>query len=484
VQRFLSGDGGPAAAAAAPRPAALAALACAGVLAGAAIVLAGPLALALAAALLGCAFILLDFRVGVVLLIVLMPLSRSALFPHAMFGVTGLNPVNLLLAATLGACLLQGLGDGSWRRFLPAPLLWLYLAPLALAGAHGLRYAEDIVPGFYMLDLILFDDAPGYFRDMVAKPLLLVLFALLVAAAVARSARAESFLLPAWISIWVMAALVPVYVAASGAGLGVISASGARGFLSALGLHANDLGRMYCIAYALLLFTWAQTKGAWPHALLLASMGLAALALLLTFSRGAYVAFALVNLLFLLWRRNAQVLLLGVPLAVAALLALPEAVFERVGTGFGGGLNAISAGRIDGLWLPLLPDVLRSPFYGSGLGSILWSDAMRQAGTGGVIGATHPHNAYLETLLDMGLIGLALVCAYFAHVWRGFRALAADPELSPALRGFFQGAAAGLVAFLVSGITDSSLAPRTEQCFLWLAIGLLHGLRARRRAAA
>jgi hypothetical protein len=483
VQRILSRDAG-SAAAAAPRPAALAALALAGVLAGAALVLAGPLALALAAALLGCAFILVDFRVGVVLLIVLMPLSRSAYFPHAMFGVTGLNPVNLLLAATLGACLLQALGDGSWRRFVPAPMFWLYLAPLLLAGLHGLRHADGIVPAFYVYGLIQFDAAAGYFRDMVAKPLLMAVFALLVAAAVARSARPEGFLLPAGVAMAVMGAMVPVYVAASGAGLHEISGSGARGFLSGVGLHANELGRLYTIAYALLLFTWAQTTGTRPRLLLLAAMGLATLALLLTFSRGAFVAFALVNVLFLLWRRNAQVLLLGLPLAVAALFALPEAVYERLGAGFGGGLNAISAGRIDGLWLPLVPDFLRSPFVGSGLGSILWSDAMRQAGTGGVLGATHPHNAYLEILLDMGLIGLALVCAYFAHVWRSFRALAADPALAAPLRGFFQGAAAGLVAYLVSGLTDSSLAPRTEQAFLWLAIGLMYGVRAKQAAAA
>src|SRR5437773_3890222 len=69
-------------------------------------------ALYLCIALIGCAFILLDFRIGVVLLILLMPISSSRVFPHAMFGVTGLNPLNLLLVGTFGSCLLHGVSAG------------------------------------------------------------------------------------------------------------------------------------------------------------------------------------------------------------------------------------------------------------------------------------------------------------------------------------------------------------------------------------
>lgn len=474
MQRVLSRAAG------AP-PAAAWGLAAAGLAAGAAVALAGANALVLCAALLGCAFILLDFRVGVVLLVVLMPLSRSAVFPHAMFGITGLNPVNLLLAGTLGACVLQSLGAGKLRGFVPRPLLWLYLAPLVAAAALGLRHVEDIVPGFYQYGLIQFHDAGGYLRDLLFKPLLLVVFALLVAAAAARSARPEAFLAPACLSVWVMAALVLGYVALSGAGLGQLSASGARSFLSPLGIHANDLGRLYVSAYALLLFTWAACAPGGTRALLLATLGLTVVALVLTFSRGALLGFMVVNVLFLAWRRSGKLLLLGALLALAAPLLVPEAVFERLGTGFGEGANAVSAGRIEALWLPLLPQALASPVFGHGLGSILWSDAMHVAAVDPtrVIGATHPHNAYLEALLDMGAAGLALVLAYYLHAYRGLRALGADVSLEPPLAGFFQGAAAGLAALLAVAFFDSSLAPRAEHVYLWFAIGLMYGVRRR-----
>jgi hypothetical protein len=84
----------------------------------------------------------------------------------------------------------------------------------------------------------------------------------------------------------------------------------------------------------------------------------------------------------------------------------------------------------------------------------------------------------------MGVVGLVLLSAYFIHVWKGFRALSADPALKPALRGFFLGAAAGLASLLISYVTDSSLTPGPEQAFLWLAIGMMYGQRGKDPAPA
>jgi O-antigen ligase len=439
-------------------------------------------ALFLAAALFGCVFILRDFRVGVVLLILLLPISSSQVFPHAMFGTTGLNPANLLLVATLGSYLLHGLFDGSLRRFMPRPLLWLYIVPILVAGVLGSRHVGEIPP-FLFQRLIEFDSVTGYFRDLVVKPLLVVVFAPLVGAAVSMSEKPERFFVPMLISIWVMVSLVIVFVLLSGASLREMASSESRELLTPLGMHANELGRLYVSAYALLLFTWAESKSPAFRLALLASMGLVMVALVLTFSRGAFLGFILVNVLFLLWRRNAKTLILFGLLAACVLFFLPGAVYDRIATGFGSGFgsgsNAISAGRIEHIWLPLLPEIPQSPIYGHGLGSILWSDPMRRGAGITILAVGHPHNAYLQALLDMGIAGLILLCAYFVHVWRGFRALSVDPALGSTLRGFYAGAAAGLASLLISYVTDSSLMPKAEQVFLWLAIGMMYGQRAR-----
>ena len=448
-------------------------------LCGAAIGVAETNGLYLCLSLIGCAFILYDFRIGVVLLILLMPVSNSSVFPRAMLGITGLNPLNLLLAGTLASCLLQGLFDGSIRRFLPTPLLWLYVVPFLIAGVMGAGHFDEIAPGYFMYNMVSFDTLGGYVRDEVVKPLFTVAFALLVGAAVLKSEKPESFLVPALISIWVMGAIVIVFVAQSGVALGQLADSESRSFLSALGMHANDLGRLYAVAYALLLFTWAESKEPGIRLALLASIAVVVVALMLTFSRGAFTGFIVVNALFLWWRLNARTVIVAAFLAGGAAFVLPDAVYDRITTGFGFGLNEISAGRIEGIWLPLLPDVMRNPVFGSGLGSILWSEAIRVGGGISILGVAQAHSAYLETVLDMGIAGLVLVCVYFLRVWKGFRALGIDTALSPALRGFYQGAAAGLLSFLVAGFTGSYLAPRPEQVFLWLAIGMMYGQHAR-----
>jgi len=100
------------------------------------------------------------------------------------------------LLATLGSYLLSELSDGNLRRFIPPPLFWLYVVPIAIAGALGSRHVDDIAHVFFMYGMLEFNDAAGYIRDLVVKPLFMVVFALLVAAAASRSEKPEKFLIP------------------------------------------------------------------------------------------------------------------------------------------------------------------------------------------------------------------------------------------------------------------------------------------------
>lgn len=443
-------------------------------LAGVAVAVAGSAALFICISLLACIFVALDFRVGTTLLVVLMPISASSLFPHGIAGLTGLNPLNLLLLGTLAAWLARG-SDRVAGRFAPRPLVWLYVVPIAGAALLGAGHTGEIPALFGALGLIGFDSATGYLRDMLLKPLFMVLFALLVGQAMARTRRLDGFLTPMLLSVWLMGLTTVAFVYLSGASLGELASSRSRGFFSPLGMHANDLGRCYAMAYALMLYTFAASDNFRLRLALIASMGMVVVALLMTFSRGAFLGFVVVNALFLLSRRRILPLLAATLLMAGLLALLPGAVFERIGAGWEGGLNAISAGRVDDIWLPLLPAIGDSPLVGHGLGSILWSDAMH-AGT--ILQVTHPHNAYLQALLDMGLLGLILVGSYFIHVWRGFRRLGRNPALDRTSRGFYQGAAAGLLAFLITAFAGSSLLPVPEQSFLWLAIGMMYGRQA------
>jgi O-antigen ligase len=458
------------------------ALAVAAVASGAGIAVGDVTAAVLCVAVLAGVFVFMDYRVGVVLLILLMPVEPSLLFPHSMFGVTGFNPINMLIGTTVCSLAIRHSGQKIATPFVPRPMLWLYIVPFAVAGAMGSGHVGDIPAYIIPMGQVTFTDAAGYVRDVVVKPLFLVLFALLVARAVADSVKPERFLTPMLVSVWIMGLLaLGSFLLSDVSFLSLASRDTAREVLGVSGLHANDLGRLYAIAYALMLFPWAATSDHRLKFFLAATMAVVVLALTSTFSRGAFFSFFVVNIIFLCSRRSALAFIFALLLIALIVPVLPGALVGRLSEGMsGGGATDITTGRVDTIWLPLLPEIWKSPLFGNGLSYTLWSDAMREMR---MIVVGHPHNAFLALLLDMGIAGLISVCAYFIVVWRGFRKLYRDTSLSPEMRAFFQGAAAGLVAFATAGFAGSALTPVPEQAYLWLAIGLMYGMLGRKAKA-
>lgn len=425
---------------------------------------------------LACFAVLADFRIGAVLLLVMLPVEGSYLFPHSVFGVTGLNPLNLVLAATLVSYLVRGQG---LKTFLPKPLAWLFIVPIVIAGLLGSRHVDEVHPYFYEIEVVHFTDALGYLRDVLLKPMLTVVAALVIAQAVQKSKKVENFLVPLIVSVWVMSVMAIGYVVAEGISIGELALTTSRTFFSALGMHANDLGRLYAVAYALLLFTWGETKDVRLKSMLLATMALLTFALMLTFSRGAFVGWVMVNVLFLVWKFNARTVGLAVLAGGIGVAFMPGAVIGRMSLGLvgGGDVNEFSAGRVEEIWLPLLPELFKSPIWGNGLDSTMWAKALWAEM---MLPVTHPHNAYMQAILDMGLLGMGLLLAYYWHVYRTCRDLGSNANLSPTMRGFYQGAVAGLLCFIVTGFAGSSLRPTPEFAFLWIAIGMMYGQLGRR----
>ena len=150
---------------------------------------------------------------------------------------------------------------------------------------------------------------------------------------------------------------------------------------------------------------------------------------------------------------------------------------ERFATGLRAGALAdtqrvdrdeLTAGRVNG-WMLLAPEVLDSPWIGRGLGSTQWSSAV----AAGRYKANHPHNIYLEVLMDLGLLGLAAMVLLHAQYLRRLRRLAGDEALSPALRSFFRGARWSLWGGLAMAATTAFYMPNPAQAPWWFCLGLL-----------
>lgn len=420
--------------------------------------------------------VLLDFRSGAVLLLLMLPVSASTLFPHSMMGVFGLNPLNLLLAATVAAYMVHGRLHRAGG-VMPPQLVFLYLLPIGVAALIGVGHVDEIPAFFYDLDRVYSERQ--YIVQYLLKPFVIVAVALMIGAAAARSQRPERFIVIIACAALLVALAQLGFVLAEGVPIARMSTPGAREFYAPLGMHANLLGRLYMFALALLVFVWAETRQPSLRLFLTVTIAVVGIALLLTFSRASIAAALIVGALFLMWKFNAKTLSIGLIALLLVALVAGDLLYARFTHGFGEGADAVSAGRLEGIWLPLLPELAKNPLLGNGLQSILWSfpmvnEAMHRVG--------HAHNAYLGSLLDMGIVGTALLLAYYVHVWQGLRTLSRSESLSPEMRGLFQGARAGLVAFFVTGLVGSSLQPEPEWAFLWVAIGLMYGMRARRPA--
>jgi hypothetical protein len=467
---------------------------------------AGALGLAMLAALFGAAvpflgwvlpvllamfafslWVLVDFRFGVGVAVVMMPLSALTFFPHEMLGVRGLNPLNLILLLTMISYVVHA-GLRRWRDPLaPTRLLLWYVAPIALACLIGMRNVGLIPPHFLHQGLIQFSDGMGYLRDMLVKPMFLVLLALLVALAVRHSGKPERFLYMMLASGYVFCALVAWLLATSGLSLRDLASPLARTFLGRLGMHANEMSLLLNMLYALTLFSIREQERGALRNLLFGSAVLFGFCVLMTFSRGGFLGFALVNAIYF-WKR------LSIKTVIAFLIVgacigpfVAEPILERALTGVqAGDRAAVTAGRLDGIWLPLLPYVLADPIFPHGSFSILWSPPVR---LNRMLPVAQPHSAWLGGLMDLGLIGLGLVLAFLLYVRREFRRLSASHP-SRTLQGFFAGGAVLIPLWFVQGLTDDRFTPSFAQTYFWIALGVLMGcggvyrLRTEARAEA
>ena len=431
----------------------------------------GVVASLLALAILIVGSVLVDFRIGVLGLLFFLPFSASPLLPQGQ----GLNVVNyLMLAAVLS--LSVGTVFSQKRQFVwPPRQMWLlYLAPVAFGALLAFPHLGEAARNFAGTPNADVYTATEFAKGRVIKPLYLVVFAWLLANAVSRSRKPERFVLALTASAIVPALVVLAWVGVQGVSLAELQAQ--RSFMGPIGLHANEMAALLCFAIGPVLFGISGWQSWFARTLAVASLIALLVALTLTFSRGGYVAFAVIMVIYMVRQRHVLPVLALMTVLLIGVMFAPEAVKERLFTGVEQGAvsntvgnlsDPLTAGRV-AVWEKLLPEVARSPLWGRGLGSTAWSDLVRS----GVYKAGHPHNMYLAMLMDVGVIGLAALLWWFVTLLKCYRQVARDPSQPPALRAFFEGTFASLVGVLVFSFTNGDYAPRPEHTYHWFAVGM------------
>ena len=192
--------------------------------------------------------------------------------------------------------------------------------------------------------------------------------------------------------------------------------------------------------------------------------------MLLSFSRGGYLAMAAVAVGLALSHRRRWLLLAGLVVAGGLVSAIPP-IFHRISIEFqnvGGTTFFGRAGRLE-LWSATLRMLSHYPIFGTGLSGF----AER---IGPYWNANHPerfidpHNIVLNFWVETGLLGLFafawLLVAVFRISWQGWKQSDSD------WRPIFLGVLLAMVAIVVHGLVDVPYFKNDLSLLFWALAGL------------
>jgi O-antigen ligase len=430
-----------------------------------------------------------DWFVAVCVLILTMAFVQHPDFPNSIGGIQGLNPFNFALLNVVLGWLIGRRHEGlTWD--MPVYLRSMLLIYLAVILVGWLRCLTDlshpstrsigeliseylvntikwVIPG-----VLLFDGCRNLKRLKLALACILAVY----------------FLLALQVIRW-----MPAGASLTGASL---NTRALKTIINEVGYHPVNMSMMLAGASWAVLATLPFFKRRWQQGLIVGAALIISYGQALTGGRMGYVTWGVVGLVMgvLRWRKY---LLLAPVMAIGISLVVPGAV-ERMVHGFGE-MNAegevvtdtyeVTSGRTL-IWPYVIEKIRDAPLIGygrlgmerTGLVSHLW----RELGES----FPHPHNAYLECLLDNGVIGFLLILPFYVvMIWQSARLFRSRHAAAYTAVG---GVSFALVlALLVASLGSQTFYPREGAVGMWAAIGLMWRLavqgrhvRATRAAAA
>jgi O-antigen ligase len=433
-----------------------------------------------------------DWYVALCGLIALMAVVEHPDMPKSLFGLQGLNPWNLLLVVVVAAWL------GSRRR---ERLVW-DMPPSV--NVLLLAYLGVVLVGFFrmMADRGSLAESTGTMvSEYLVNTVKWVVPGLLLYDG-CRSRRRLLLGLAALSAIYVLLAVqvirwMPLGALTSGEAL---AGRSSKILLNELGYHRVNLSVMLAGASWAIFAARGLARRPGVRALIVFTALAVAYAQALTGGRAGYATWLAVGLVLGMVRWRGY--LLALPFVVAAVLALVPAARERMLQGFTPETRdtsaylgtqeedrdpeapdqyTITAGRTL-IWPYVVHKIFEAPLVGYG------REAMRRTGLTTLLlqelgeSFPHPHNAYLEWLLDNGLVAFVLTMSFYATVLALSFSLFRDSR-SPVFVATGGASLALVLALLFGAVGSQTFYPREGAVGMWAAIGLMLRTAVERRRA-
>ncbi len=235
--------------------------------------------------------------------------------------------------------------------------------------------------------------------------------------------------------------------------------------------NPNALGAYFNMVLAFLIALFLFSKG-WRHKLFYFSLITPiVIGLVLTFSRGAWIAFA-VMLIFLIAIYARKWLLALIPIIIALPFIMPDSVINRFMNLFDPEYYRLSSeyGRIS-FWRDAIEKTLHKPIFGQGLGTYGDSVPLRH----NIPFSTWVDNHYLKLGAEIGIFGLVAAIAilvilllFARHVYR-----AADTDK---YRAYILGATGAIITMIVQNGTASIWEVLVNAITFYAIVGMLLGI--------
>jgi O-antigen ligase len=403
-------------------------------------------------------------------LILLMAVIEHPDFPNSIAGIPGLNPWNILLVSVFFAWLNKRSEHGYEWDYPPAVGKML-LCCLVVVVVGVIRLLLNNFPSGYTINYIITEKLFNTVKWVIPS---LMLFD------ACRTRRRAVIGLGVIIGLYFLFGLQVVrWMPLSEIGGGdELSKRASKITENEIGFNRVTLSMMLAGGSWAALAALPLLKQNYHRLILLGMAGIIAFGQALTGGRTGYVSWIGVGLLLALmrWRK----LLLVMPLLLIGIGILVPAARDRMLQGFGGkegnftvstSAYEMTSGR-DIAWPVVIEEIGKSPVIGHG------REAMTTTGTKAYLldsygeAFPHPHQAYLELLIDNGIIGFLLVIPIFIYMlWRSVPILLERND--PLVCAIGCAAFSLVMALMVGALGGQTFYPREGSVGMWAAIGLM-----------
>lgn len=195
--------------------------------------------------------------------------------------------------------------------------------------------------------------------------------------------------------------------------------------------------------------------------------GVMMLCMVLTYSRGCWVGICLAAAIFMVMY-DRRFILVGVLALIAAPFVLPDSIMNRI-LSIGDMADTSTAYRVS-IWIAAVAMLKEYWFCGVGPGTAAFN-TLYPAYAYNTVSASHAHNLFLQTTIDTGICGIALL---LIAVFSGVRTLCAAVanETDKEHRMFQTAGIAAMAGFMVQSFFDYTFYNYRVMFLFWAFLGV------------